>query len=67
MRMDRIFQILAIFLAGIAAYFLWEADNEKAFLSGVLAAVSFLLSIRFQIKGRMDQRRAEPPDTGDSE
>ena len=46
--MERIFQIVAVILAGIAAYFLWQGNGDGAFVSGVLGAVSFFLSIRFQ-------------------
>lgn len=58
--MERIFQIVAVILAGIAAYFLWRGNNsDGAFVSGVLAAVSFFLSMRFQIKERMDKLNEE--------
>ena len=57
-----LFQIIAVVLAGIAAYFLWKVDTDGVFVAGVLAAVSFLLSIRFQIKARMKQRKAEKPN-----
>ena len=54
--MERIFQILAVILAGIAAYFLWQGNNDGAFVAAVLGSVSFFLSIRFQVKERMKQR-----------
>ena len=50
--MERIFQILAVILAGVAAYFFWAANNDRAFVSAVLGCVSFFLSIRFQLKER---------------
>jgi hypothetical protein len=56
---ERIFQILAVVLAGIAAFFLWQGNGEMAFVVIVLGAVSFFLSIRFQIKERMKRRDAE--------
>jgi hypothetical protein len=57
--MERFFQILAVILAGVAAYFLWKGNNDGAFISAVLGSVSFFLSIRFQVKGRLEQRAAE--------
>ena len=57
--MDRIFQIVAVILAGIAAYFLWMGNNEGAFVSAVLGCVSFFLSVRFQVKERNRIREAE--------
>jgi hypothetical protein len=57
--MERFFQILAVILAGIAAYFLWSGNADAAFVSAVLGAVSFFLSVRFQVKGRLKQRKLE--------
>jgi hypothetical protein len=57
--MERLFQILAVILAGIAAYFLWNGNNDAGFVSVVFGAVSFFLSVRFQVKERLDQRKAE--------
>lgn len=57
--MERIFQILALILAGVAAFFLWTGNNDGAFVSAVLGSVSFFLSIRFQVKERNRQREAE--------
>lgn len=57
--MERTFQIVAVILAGIAAYFLWQGNGDGAFISGVLGAVSFFLSVRFQVKERNKIREAE--------
>lgn len=57
--MERLFQILAVILAGIAAFSYWRGDTENAFITGVFAAVCFFLVIRFQAKKRMEQREAE--------
>lgn len=57
--MERIFQIVAVIFAGIAAYFLWQGNGDGAFVSGVVGAVSFFLSVRFQVKKRNEQREAE--------
>ena len=57
--MERFFQISAVILAGVAAYLFWIGNNDGAFISTVLGSVSFFLSIRFQVKSRMDERAAE--------
>lgn len=54
--MERIFQIAAVILACAAAYFLWNENSDGAFVAAVLGAVSFFLSIRFQVKERIKQR-----------
>ena len=57
--MERIFQILAVILIGIAAYFLWKGNNDGVFIAAVFGAVCFFLSIRFQVKERFKVRAAE--------
>jgi hypothetical protein len=57
--MERIFQLLAVILGGIAAYFLWAGDSENAFVTAVLGCVSFFLSIRSQMKERNRIRELE--------
>ncbi len=57
--MERFFQILAVILAGIAAFFLWRNNSDAMFVSGVLGAVCFFLSYRFQVGERMKQRETE--------
>ena len=64
--MERIFQIVAVILAGIAAYFLWAGNGDGAFVSAVLGCVAFFLSIRFQVKERNRQREAEREAYDDS-
>lgn len=54
--MERLFQILAVILIGVAAYFLWTGSAENAFVAGVVGAVCFFLSVRFQVKDRMKRR-----------
>lgn len=54
--MDRVLQIVAVILAGIAAYFLWTGNKDGAFVAAVLGCVSFFLSIRFQVKVRNAER-----------
>jgi hypothetical protein len=57
--MERFFQILAVILAGVAAYFLWQGNADRAFAAAVFGSVSFFLSVRFQVKARNDQRERE--------
>ena len=53
---------MAVILAGVAAYFLWLGNNDWFFLSAVVGAVCFFLSIRFQVKQRLRQRETERVD-----
>jgi len=55
----RIFQILAVILAGVAGFLLWQDNIDGMFMAAVLGAVAFFLSIRFQVKGRLAEREAE--------
>lgn len=59
MKIETIFQILAVILAGVAAYFLWTGNKDGTFIAAVLGAVSFFLSVRFQVKERSRIREAE--------
>ena len=52
-KMDRFFQILAVILIGVAAFFWWNGNADAAFASAVFGAVSYFLSIRFQVKARL--------------
>jgi hypothetical protein len=65
MKAERIFQIIAVILAGIAAYFLWNKNSDGAFVSAVLGCVAFFLSIRFQVKQRNQTREAERATSDD--
>ena len=57
--MERFFQVTAVILIGVAAYFLWQGNKDGTFIAAVLGAVSFFLSVRFQVKGRLKQRENE--------
>ena len=59
--MERIFQITAVILIGVAAYFLWQGNGDSAFVAAVLGAVAFFLSVRFQVKERLKLRGTEEP------
>ncbi|MEQ1604969.1 MAG: hypothetical protein ABL999_08875 [Pyrinomonadaceae bacterium] len=52
------FQILAVILSGLAAYFLWANNTELAFPLFVLGACSYFLGMRFRIKARLDEDKA---------
>jgi len=57
--MERIFQILAVILIGVAAFFAWRGNTDAVFIAAVAGAVSFFLSVRFEIGKRVKQREAE--------
>jgi hypothetical protein len=57
--MERVFQILAVLLALVGAYFLWSGNKDYGFVSIVFACVAFFLSIRVQVKERNRLREAE--------
>ncbi|HTK38734.1 MAG TPA: hypothetical protein VL325_09600 [Pyrinomonadaceae bacterium] len=57
--MERFLQILAVILLGVAAFFFWRGDGDWLFACVVLGICAFFLSMRFRIKGRMQQREAE--------
>lgn len=63
--MERLFQITAVILIGVAAYFLWHGNKDGAFIAAVLGAVSFFLSVRFQVKGRLKRRENETTETAE--
>jgi cellobiose-specific phosphotransferase system component IIC len=65
--MDITFKILAVILAGVAAYFWWQGYTDRAFAAAVFGAVSFFLSVRFQVRGRLDQREAERLEAEETE
>ena len=60
------FQILAVGLIGVAAYFFSRGDMDAAFVSAVLAICAFFLNLRFQIKRRIDARRQAEQEAEDA-
>ncbi len=56
---ERLFQILAVILAGLAAFLYWKGFTDGLYLATVAACVSFFLSVRFQVKERNRIRDAE--------
>ena len=57
--MIRIFQLMAVVLAGAAAYFFWGGNRDYTFVAIVLGCLAFFLSIRFEVKARNETRAAE--------
>ena len=57
--MVKLFQILAVILIGVAAFFLWRGNYEALFVSAVFGAVCFFLSVRFEVGARVKERTAE--------
>jgi len=57
--MERLFQILAVILIGVAAFFLWNGNVDGVFVAATAGAVCFFLSIRFQVGERVKVRKAE--------
>ncbi|MCB1023115.1 MAG: hypothetical protein KDB79_01910, partial [Acidobacteria bacterium] len=56
--MERIFQIVAVVLAGIAAFFLYSGNKDAAFITVVFGCVSFFFSVRAQAKIRVAKENA---------
>lgn len=53
------FQLLAVAFAAVAAFFLWRGSYDAMFVTAVIGAAAFFLSIRMQVKTRLDERRAK--------
>lgn len=59
MKIEIVFQLLAVALAGVTVYFLYTGNRDAGFISAVLACVAFFLNVRFQAKARNAIREAE--------
>lgn len=59
MRIETVFQVLAVVLGLAAAYFLYTGHRDGAFVAAVVACCAFLLNLRFQAKARNKIRDAE--------
>ena len=59
MKINRIFQIITVILVGVAAYFLWTENKDGIFVALVLGGCAYFLSMRFQIKDRLNTRTKE--------
>ena len=62
MTFELFFKLLAATLGAVAACFVWQGNTDATFVAIVLAAVSYLLSLRIQIKAKMKQREAGKPE-----
>ncbi|MBP7415555.1 MAG: hypothetical protein KA831_02795 [Pyrinomonadaceae bacterium] len=67
MNWERTFQLLAVAFAGIAAVFYWRGNYDTMFVTSVVGAVAFFLSIRMQVKTRLDERRAKESEAEEPE
>ncbi|MEP7211920.1 MAG: hypothetical protein ABI791_02515 [Acidobacteriota bacterium] len=67
MKTERILQIAAVILVGVAAYFFWTGYSDGVFASAVLAAAAFFLSLRYEMKERNDIRKAEAERRADED
>lgn len=56
------FQILAVILAGVVAYFYWNGESEKTLVTAIFAACSFFISYRFRLKSRLDANKPKDED-----
>lgn len=59
MKIEIVFQIAAVILAGVTVYFLYTGNRDGAFVAAVLGCVAFFLVVRFQVKDRNTARDAE--------
>ncbi len=67
MKFELIFQLLAVALGAAAVFFFSQGNTDGTFVMVVLAAVSFLVSLRIQIKARIAVRKAEKPEPEESD
>ncbi len=56
---------MAVILIGVAAFFMWQGNTDAVFIAATAGAVSFFLSVRFEIGKRVKQRKAEEDLTAD--
>ncbi len=61
------FRVAAVTFIAIAAYFLWSDNRDGMFVTAVLGAASYFISLRFQTKDRLKNRDLERPDEAESE
>ena len=56
------FQIIAVILAGVAAFFYWNGESDRTFVAAIFAACSWFLAYRFRIKSRLATSNTESKD-----
>ena len=59
MTLELLFQLLVVTFGAVAALFFLYGNTDAMFVSVVLGAVSFFLSIRMQVRSRLKQRKDE--------
>ena len=67
MNWERTFQLLAVAFAGTATFFYWRGNYDAMFVTAVIGAAAFFLSIRMQVKTRLDERRAKESEAEEPE
>lgn len=67
MNWERTFQLLAVAFAGVAVFFYWRGLYDAMFVTAVIGAAAFFLSIRMQVKTRIDERRAKESEAEEPE
>ena len=67
MTLELLFQLLVVTFGAVAALFFLYGNTEAMFVSVVLGAVSFFLSIRMQVRSRLKQRKDESPTNDNPE
>ena len=67
MNYERLFQLLAVIFGAAGAFFFWRGATDAMFIAGVIGAVCFFLSIRFQTKERLDARARATADPNTSD
>jgi len=56
---ERTLKILSFVFIAIAFFFVWRGDADAVFVSGVIGACCFFLSMRYELQARRDRRDAE--------
>jgi len=56
---ERTLKILSFVFIAIAFFFVWRGDVDAVFVSGVIGACCFFLSMRYEIQARRERRDAE--------
>ncbi|REJ79203.1 MAG: hypothetical protein DWQ47_00210 [Acidobacteria bacterium] len=54
--MERLFQAAVVVFVAAAALFFYWGSMDGVFISIVLACLSYFLSVRFQVKARLEER-----------
>ena len=66
MKVEFIFKILAVILLGGAAIFLWQQNWDGVFATVVLGICAYFISMRFQLKARVDLIKSQEKGSEDN-